>query len=57
MIMMGSAGKPDPMDPWRLARRSSDLWPTPKYGSREYSARDCDGHLWSFGTYDPYAGS
>jgi uncharacterized glyoxalase superfamily protein PhnB len=23
------------------------------YGSREYSARDCDGHLWSFGTYDP----
>ena len=28
-----------------------------EYGSREYSARDCDGHLWSFGTYDPYAGS
>jgi uncharacterized glyoxalase superfamily protein PhnB len=27
------------------------------YGSREYSARDCDGHLWSFGTYDPYAES
>lgn len=27
------------------------------YGSREYSARDCDGHLWSFGTYDPYAHS
>jgi uncharacterized glyoxalase superfamily protein PhnB len=26
-----------------------------QYGSREYSARDCDGHLWSFGTYDPYA--
>ena len=25
------------------------------YGAREYSARDCDGHLWSFGTYDPYA--
>jgi uncharacterized glyoxalase superfamily protein PhnB len=25
------------------------------YGSREYSARDCEGHLWSFGTYDPYA--
>jgi hypothetical protein len=22
-----------------------------------YSARDCDGHPWSFGTYDPYAGS
>ena len=25
------------------------------YGAREYSARVCDGHLWSFGTYDPYA--
>ncbi len=28
-----------------------------EYGAREYSARDCDGHLWSFGTYDPYAES
>ncbi|MGZ4246571.1 MAG: VOC family protein [Solirubrobacteraceae bacterium] len=26
------------------------------YGSREYSARDPEGNLWSFGTYDPYAG-
>jgi uncharacterized glyoxalase superfamily protein PhnB len=25
------------------------------YGSRDYSARDLDGNLWSFGTYDPYA--
>jgi uncharacterized glyoxalase superfamily protein PhnB len=24
------------------------------YGSREYSARDLDGHLWSFGTYHPH---
>jgi uncharacterized glyoxalase superfamily protein PhnB len=24
-----------------------------EYGSREYSARDPDGHLWSFGTYLP----
>jgi len=23
------------------------------YGSREYSARDLDGHTWSFGTYRP----
>jgi uncharacterized glyoxalase superfamily protein PhnB len=23
------------------------------YGSREYGARDCEGHLWSFGTYRP----
>lgn len=22
------------------------------YGSREYSVRDCEGHLWGFGTYD-----
>lgn len=28
-----------------------------EYGAREYSVRDCDGHLWSFGTYDPYAES
>ena len=27
------------------------------YGSREYSARDLDGHLWSFGTYQPWNGS
>lgn len=35
----------------QIARPLAD---TP-YGSREYSARDCEGHLWSFGTYDPYA--
>lgn len=23
------------------------------YGSREYTARDPDGHVWSFGTYRP----
>ena len=28
-----------------------------EYGSREYSARDLDGHLWSFGTYHPWNGS
>lgn len=27
------------------------------YGSREYSARDLDGHLWSFGTYQPWNAS
>jgi uncharacterized glyoxalase superfamily protein PhnB len=25
------------------------------YGSREYAARDPEGIVWSFGTYDPYA--
>lgn len=24
-----------------------------QYGSREYTARDPEGNLWSFGTYDP----
>jgi uncharacterized glyoxalase superfamily protein PhnB len=26
------------------------------YGSRDYSARDIDGNMWSFGTYRPEAG-
>jgi uncharacterized glyoxalase superfamily protein PhnB len=26
------------------------------YGSREYTARDPEGNLWSFGTYRPGAG-
>lgn len=25
------------------------------YGGRDYSARDLEGHVWSFGTYDPWA--
>ncbi len=79
MIMMGSAGKPDPKNPWstepfgiyvmvkeidahyarakaagaEIVRPIADT----DYGAREYSVRDCDGHLWSFGTYDPYAES
>lgn len=36
------------------ARIVRELEDTP-YGSREYSARDLEGNLWSFGTYDPYA--
>ena len=32
-----------------------DLEDTP-YGSREYSARDPEGHLWNFGTYRPTIG-
>jgi uncharacterized glyoxalase superfamily protein PhnB len=34
------------------ARIVRDLVDQP-YGSREYSARDLEGNLWSFGTYDP----
>lgn len=26
------------------------------YGSRDYAARDPEGNLWNFGTYDPLAG-
>ena len=25
------------------------------YGSREFTARDLDGNVWSFGTYQPWA--
>jgi uncharacterized glyoxalase superfamily protein PhnB len=25
------------------------------YGGRVYSARDPEGHVWSFGSYDPWA--
>jgi uncharacterized glyoxalase superfamily protein PhnB len=35
------------------ARVVRELEDTP-YGSREYSVRDPEGNLWSFGTYDPY---
>jgi uncharacterized glyoxalase superfamily protein PhnB len=27
------------------------------YGSREYAARDPEGQVWSFGTYDPWSAS
>lgn len=27
------------------------------YGGRLYSCRDPEGHLWNFGSYDPWAGS
>jgi uncharacterized glyoxalase superfamily protein PhnB len=26
------------------------------YGSRDYTARDPEGNVWTFGTYDPFAG-
>jgi uncharacterized glyoxalase superfamily protein PhnB len=35
----------------RIVRELDDM----SYGSREYSARDLEGNLWSFGTYDPDA--
>ena len=49
----------DPDEHYRRARDAGaqivrEIEDTP-YGSREYSARDLEGNLWSFGTYDPYA--
>ena len=35
----------------KVVRQLEDM----PYGSREYSVRDLEGNLWSFGTYDPYA--
>ncbi len=29
----------------------------PDYGGRSFSCRDPEGHLWHFGSYDPWAGS
>jgi uncharacterized glyoxalase superfamily protein PhnB len=37
----------------RIVRELEDT----DYGSREYSARDPEGILWSFGTYRPSAGA
>jgi uncharacterized glyoxalase superfamily protein PhnB len=28
---------------------------TRDYGGRDYTARDLEGHVWTFGTYDPWA--
>jgi uncharacterized glyoxalase superfamily protein PhnB len=52
---------PDPDEHYARARAAGaeivrELEDQP-YGSREYSARDLEGNLWSFGTYDPYAES
>lgn len=35
----------------RIVRELTDE----EYGSREYSVRDLEGNLWSFGAYNPYA--
>jgi uncharacterized glyoxalase superfamily protein PhnB len=28
---------------------------TQDYGGRDYTCRDIEGHIWTFGTYDPWA--
>ena len=34
-----------------VARELTDM----DYGSREFTARDPEGNVWTFGTYDPFA--
>src|SRR5262245_54142737 len=49
MIMLGTA---------RAKAAGAEILYGPRdtdYGSREYAARDPEGHIWSFGTYDPWA--
>ena len=43
----------------RARAAGADVFMAPEdqdYGGRCYSARDCEGHVWSFGSYDPWAG-
>jgi uncharacterized glyoxalase superfamily protein PhnB len=28
---------------------------TQDYGGRDYTCKDPEGHVWTFGTYDPWA--
>jgi uncharacterized glyoxalase superfamily protein PhnB len=28
---------------------------TQSYGGRDYTCKDPEGHVWTFGTYDPWA--
>ena len=30
---------------------------TQSYGGRDYTCKDPEGHVWTFGTYDPWAAS
>ena len=42
----------------RAAAAGADIVRPPAdtdYGAREYSARDLEGNVWSFGTYQPWA--
>ena len=42
----------------RAAAAGADITGVPhdnEYGGRGYEARDCEGNVWSFGSYDPYA--
>ena len=42
----------------RARAAGADIFMEPEdqdYGGRVYSARDSEGHVWSFGSYDPFA--
>ena len=36
-----------------ISREPQDM----DYGSREFTAKDSEGNVWSFGTYDPFGGN
>ncbi len=41
----------------RAAAAGAEIVMAPKdedYGGRNYAARDAEGHIWSFGSYDPW---
>jgi uncharacterized glyoxalase superfamily protein PhnB len=49
------AGVPTPPPAHGAHRRVEILMPPTdqEYGSRDYTARDAEGNVWSFGTYAP----
>ena len=63
------AGKPVTQSPYIIVERVDEHYAKAKaagaeividikdedYGGRGYSARDAEGHLWNFGSYDPWA--
>ncbi len=48
LARLAAGPQPDAAVAWAFELEDMD------YGSREYSVRDPEGNLWSFGTYDPY---
>lgn len=42
----------------RAAAAGADVFMAPEnqpFGGRAYTARDCEGHVWTFGSFDPWA--
>ena len=59
---VNSVGLPSGRGTWRARLASSAAGATiiaepadKPYGGRGYAVRDPEGHIWSFGSYDPWA--